>query len=188
MKPLSIEEIKQLKVGDWVWVIGIERKFNEYGQIKCNSQEKWVGGTYEYLYFNYGKTWIAYKNKEQAECEGIIYEFPCELGTPIYYIRKQCGYFFDDNEDNCCKHYKRKVWYEGREECNLVHKDLCSFNLEIYCEECKNRLKIEETNFRFHLRENIYGTDYYNKNLSLYDTYFLSKKQAEQKLKELRGE
>lgn len=76
MKPLSIEEIKQLKCGDWVWVVGIERKFNEYGQIKCNSQEKWVGGTFEYLYFNYGKTWLAYRNKEQAECKGELVEFP----------------------------------------------------------------------------------------------------------------
>lgn len=105
MKALSIEELKVLPVGDYVWVVGIEHDFSEYGQIKCNSQEKWVSGTSEYLYFNYGKTWVAYKNKEQAECKGELVELPYKIeklhiGDTIYYIQE---YF----NDATLKHEKK---------------------------------------------------------------------------------
>lgn len=196
MKPLSIEEIKQLEEDDYLWIVDFENNNNEYYKIVCNGQIvlklNIIGDrcSWDVYYKDYGTKWLAYKNKEQAECKGTLIEFPCELGATIYYIKKQCRDFFNDfkdNEDNWCEDYEPQGWYE-EERCNLVNKYGCSLNLEIYCEECKNRLKIEETKFCLELREHIYGTDYYNKNFSLSNTYFLTKKQAEQKLKELRGE
>lgn len=80
MKPLTIEELKALEVGDWVWVELIHRledvdKFTEgqyfqihYGGINSIQCYK-LGGSNELLllFSDYGTKWIAYKNKEQAE-------------------------------------------------------------------------------------------------------------------------
>ena len=197
MKPLSIEELKNLIIGTWVYLTDKDGYLGRYvvkAEAPIEEDDKTfnfdsLSGSWTYNYRYYGTKWLAFKNKEQAECKCISYKFPCELGTTIYYIKKQCRDFFndfDDNEDNWCKHYIQGNWYD-EERCNLINKDCCSFNLEIYCEECKNKLKIEETNFCLELRDKIYGTDYYNKSLSLSHTYFLTKEDAEQKLKELRG-
>lgn len=77
-KPLTIEQLKALEVGEWVWLICIRegrhsdgfyvrkegRAFNDtkfvYDHINCDDYEV------DY-YSNYGKTWLAYKNKEAAE-------------------------------------------------------------------------------------------------------------------------
>lgn len=196
MKPLSIEELKELKENDYFWLVNINDANKNIYISNISYTKETLSGLDFYNYSrrmkwdNYGKTWLAFKNKEQAECKGVMYEFPCELGTTIYYIKKQCRDFFndfEDNEDNWCEDYEQGSWYDV-ERCNLASKDYCSLNLEIYCEECKHRLKIEETKFCIELRDKIYGTDYYNKNFSLSNTYFLTKEQAEQKLKELRGE
>lgn len=69
-KPLTIEELKTLPVGEWVWVIFTWTKWQgEYMTIDnlcvCDSSQN------EYLYSDYGKTWVAYKNKEQAEGKSI---------------------------------------------------------------------------------------------------------------------
>lgn len=71
MKPLTIEELKALPVGEWIWVDFSVRNEKFYAQIKknnavyadLNSLRLWQ----EFDYSDYGKTWIAYKNKEQAE-------------------------------------------------------------------------------------------------------------------------
>lgn len=72
-KPLTIEELKVLQVGDWVWIVD---------PTSNNSGTYWI--KYEYLLFNpmneyfkdlvvvedYGKYWVAYKNKEEAKNTG----------------------------------------------------------------------------------------------------------------------
>ena len=79
MKPLTIDELKALQVGDWVWVVDKTSEFlgerTYYSQILFNpiddigavlgSDEQHCGC---YNMSNYGKTWRAYKNKEQANC------------------------------------------------------------------------------------------------------------------------
>lgn len=72
MKPLTIEELKALSVGEWIWVVDIESpKGSGYWQIHGfakthihlnQSASKWIIPT-----ALYGKEWVAYKNKEQAE-------------------------------------------------------------------------------------------------------------------------
>lgn len=80
MKPLTIEELKALPIGDWVWIVVlksdcINKAHNgKYYHIQhCGSfgdKELWCGwqgyGT-AFEYSDYGTKWIAYKNKEQAE-------------------------------------------------------------------------------------------------------------------------
>lgn len=70
MKPLTIEELKALEVGDWVWLKDIEQNEDNYAII-INSKEKFgfltINRHFAFDYEAYGKTWLAYKNKEQAE-------------------------------------------------------------------------------------------------------------------------
>lgn len=82
MKPLSIEELHALNDGDWVWVEDNEKpEETGYRQVKYevgNSlcvREGYIKYTLEYA--DYGKSWIAYKNKEEAETKGDILELPC---------------------------------------------------------------------------------------------------------------
>lgn len=77
MKPLTIEELRNLEVGDWVWVVNLYRNESHYAQ-------KVYGGEFDNFHFNttddeyymsdIGQRWLAYKNKEQAECKGEIAE------------------------------------------------------------------------------------------------------------------
>lgn len=78
MKPLTIEQLKELPVGDWVWFI--RGDISSYRQIaskdpcgcllESRPYESWLN------YSDYGKMWLAYKNKEHAEVKGEIVELP----------------------------------------------------------------------------------------------------------------
>lgn len=89
MKPLTIDEIKSFKVGDWVWlnVTGV----SSYAEIEAQSNDriflncKYIYGS-NYSYHLYGKTWLAYKNKEQAEAKGEIVELMLKAGDTIYIV------------------------------------------------------------------------------------------------------
>ena len=101
MKPLTIEELKALSERDWVW---IEVKTFEYAcrtpQVKgyyqkedfCGAEKdlvflgRMVGVTSGFQYADYGKQWIAYKNKECAESNGEWVVLPCELGQLLYAV------------------------------------------------------------------------------------------------------
>lgn len=80
MKPLTIEELKALNVGDWVWIefriecMKKERKC--YVQIPNDNEAIMEWNFTPLKYSDYGNTWIAYKNKEIAECKGELVEFP----------------------------------------------------------------------------------------------------------------
>lgn len=81
MKPLTIEQLEALEVGDWVWITDADGDLGGYAR-KCvcfneNEFQYETIETYEaYNYADYGKTWLAYKNKEQAEAKGEIVELP----------------------------------------------------------------------------------------------------------------
>lgn len=87
MKPLTIDELKALEVGDWVWIVnkanpkrtGYFEIFDKtYNSIILFRTRKFADA--ELFYTDYGKTWLAYKNKEQAEAKGEIVEF----GIPFF--------------------------------------------------------------------------------------------------------
>lgn len=71
-KPLTIEQLKALPMGEWVWLdfqYSLDRRHNGYYQIKANAERTEVilcGIEHDYLLCDYGTTWLAYKNKEQA--------------------------------------------------------------------------------------------------------------------------
>lgn len=80
MKPLTIEQLKALEVGDWVYVIDLKRKnYAAYVQKDTKATDKFNQLTWTLFYCYYGKQWFAYKNKEQAECKGD--RFTCEDST-----------------------------------------------------------------------------------------------------------
>jgi len=74
MKPLTIEELKALEVGDWVWVI--DKDYEEQGNYVSilDVAISWletdsINGVEAFYWEDYGTKWLAYKNKEQAEAE-----------------------------------------------------------------------------------------------------------------------
>lgn len=78
-KPLTIEELKALKVDDWVWFVrnctdlntGDEYEESEYRRIYAIEEKRILfaaGYMQNIAHFNkHGRDWVAYKNKEQAE-------------------------------------------------------------------------------------------------------------------------
>lgn len=106
MKPLTIEELKSLKVGDWVWILDFSKTVykpisdsGSYYRIddsgKNTDKELWCHCSaigHGFNYSDYGKTWLAYKNKEQAEAKGEIVELPCKLGQKLYAIISETIY------------------------------------------------------------------------------------------------
>ena len=96
-KPLTIDELKALKVGDWVWVEVINvpnGSFRGYYQIRPNAERSkliFCGIEHDYSIMDYGTKWLAYKNKEQAECKGEIVELPCHWGDTVYFIDHKWG-------------------------------------------------------------------------------------------------
>lgn len=92
MKPLTIEELKKLEVGDWVWIVGLVYKTGFYIKKQAtNIIEKeytfYGVGAGGYDYADYGTMWLAYKNKEQAEAKGEIAKWSCnKAGENIYKI------------------------------------------------------------------------------------------------------
>lgn len=85
MNALTIEELKALKRDDWVWLESISDEctlaWDKAYYVICErdpddpSVFEAIGGVTTrnrcYLYFEeYGKTWLAYKNKEQSEKDG----------------------------------------------------------------------------------------------------------------------
>ncbi len=101
-KPLTIDELKALKVGDWVWISRLNNK-RASGYVTdinftakmftCKSINR-VSTTARIA--DYGKTWTAYKNKEEAE-----------KSTPD--IKKKCC-------NNCrCKGF-------GEDRCDKLNK------------------------------------------------------------------
>lgn len=105
MKPLTIEQLKSLEVGDWVWIIDFEKTVykpisdsGKYFQIHYTGQNtlQFYNGNNDLLvlFSDYGTKWLAYKNKEQAECKGEIVELPCkeELKNIIFYSCNREGH------------------------------------------------------------------------------------------------
>lgn len=85
MKPLTIEQLKSLEVGDYIWYERLGT--NTKGYIKKNTTSPdvfcmFIGHPVDYS--DYGKTWLAWKNKEQAEAKSEIVELLCRVGDTVY--------------------------------------------------------------------------------------------------------
>lgn len=141
-KPLTIDELKALQVGDWVWLERVseeeipaqlydEQFYYRVAAVGDDYKEKFfeaVGGELRHRailnYEDYGKTWLAYKNKEQAEAieerfthedstyyekalvrlqelenkiaKGEIVELPCKIGDPIWVVYRDFDHRFNE--------------------------------------------------------------------------------------------
>lgn len=87
MKPLTIEQLKSLEVGEWAWVVDKDYKEGYYAQISYQdisavTIDSNIGGLEEIYDSDYGTKWLAYKNKEQSEAKGEIVELPCLVEIP----------------------------------------------------------------------------------------------------------
>ena len=140
---------------------------------------------------------------EDAEEAGLIKRLPCKEGTPIYYIRKDCGSndgykeefrpTKEFNED--CEHFEDGFW-ETPEYCKYFDMindsycdyDYCSLDLKIICDKCKDRLTIHKDCFNLSYINRVYNTPQFNPKTSLRDTYFLTVEEAEKKIEELQNE
>lgn len=99
MKPLTIEELKNLPLGEWVWIIDTSEVTKEdydgsmYARKYYQSfPDKYfdcgtLGRGYSFKYADYGTKWTAYKNKEQAECDGEILNLPCKVGDTVWLVK-----------------------------------------------------------------------------------------------------
>ena len=78
---LTVEELKALELGDWVWIISTQEAVKEGYGGSMYARKYWqdfpnvffncgtLGRGYSFKYEDYGTKWLAYKNKEQAEAE-----------------------------------------------------------------------------------------------------------------------
>ena len=96
-KPLTLEEVKALEVEDWVWIdyLTLPKEHNEYVLKSSQSTDSRLYdildaneyGEETYLtYDSYGESWLAYRNRESAECKGTITELPCAVGDTMWLL------------------------------------------------------------------------------------------------------
>lgn len=172
MKALSIEELKAMELGDWVWIVEKENAYpnNYFHGEYCHITPPyidglcygWQGSGGCYKYSDYGTKWLAYKNKEQAECKGELVELPCNVGDKVYYLNMHPSVSLKTN-----------TIYEGKVVRFHILNSFNSLDMDVFLD-----IKIH----------NEYGTTEISNTKDFGVLVFKTKEQAEQKLKELRGE
>ena len=119
MNELTIDELKSLEVGDWVWVVAKEPyERGVYLQKDTNSQERFNQLSWTLPYSDYGTKWVAYKNKEQAEakehCVICHKDISMELPKIDTYGNHYCGECYSDK----CK---KELLKAENEELKAMH-------------------------------------------------------------------
>lgn len=93
-KPLTIEELKALPVNDWVWVVHPITSNGTYGKITGYDGYKYVETEDNRISLgdiHYGNTWLAYKNKEQAEDKDEIRKQTAKEILQEIFSNETCG-------------------------------------------------------------------------------------------------
>lgn len=120
MKPLTIEQLKALPVGDWVWIVTPTNTGEYYLKFYESDEDSFTGGSLHYgfnaSYEDYGTKWLAYKNKEQAETKGEIVELPCI--REVFKKNKPTYRVFFLRDDNFIDSYAE--WTEEEAERRLA--------------------------------------------------------------------
>lgn len=118
---LTIQQLKQLEKYDWVYVV-LDDHEGYYMKGVDDDDEFVPSGVFSMglTYATYGKTWRAYKNKEEAEGRSIPFEvfvkmwsdiegddLPCAFGIFHDYVLKTNPHWCQDhigdcNSDGCC--------------------------------------------------------------------------------------
>lgn len=92
MKALTLEQLKALEIGEWVYVVDLENKSGGYYHLITPYSNTFCGETidgerhsmYICQYSSYGKTWVVYRNKEEAECKEKIVKLICEVDDKVF--------------------------------------------------------------------------------------------------------
>lgn len=123
-----------------------------------------------FAFDTYGKTWLAYKNKEQAERKGEIVELPFKLGDRLFYVEYDGGglpcdissqIFIGGNKEYA---FLSPTIYDGEERETV--DSLCEYYFNDY-QEYENECDCI---------------------VAPYAECFLTKQEAERRLEELKGE
>lgn len=86
-KSLTLKEVMDMEVGDWVYLKRGDKELyarvvgKKNDAFVCNHNSDWT----PLPYASYGDTWVAYKNKEQAETTGEVIDFPVMVGDTVYF-------------------------------------------------------------------------------------------------------
>jgi len=208
MKPLTIEELKALPVGGWVWlkILKIINIVAEDNGIVCRMPESFYCKKFgfssdeesifycnasirnEFCYSDYGTKWIAYKNKEAAEekeqCVICHKDISSELPKIDIYGNHYCGKCYLDK----CE----KELLQEKEARGEIVKLPCKKGDPIWVVylDVDNNYKIAETVcVGFNIDENPIRII---TSFSCYDWVrkgnFIDKTEAERRLAELKGE
>lgn len=181
MKALTIEEIVKIAQNkEPIYMVALVDDTNGLFPIKAyyfpvvvyenNSDEvacfqmfnRLVNGLV-YLIEDYGKTWLAYRNKEQAECKGELVELICKLDDTIY-----VPWIFDGVSSIA----ELQVVFI---EINKLHNNYVT-NLG----ETIDMDNFKEFRYYQRMHHGVYSEQDFNK------VWFKDKKLAEQKLEELK--
>lgn len=205
-RPLTIDELKALQVGDWVWIIDEDFKDGRYREITIQNEAEptllyvasWSNPAKVYSYSDYGTKWLAYKNKEQAETKGEWVELPCKascVAVEAYEVESECSFCdFEIEGDHCpyCKFQDKRKKYHG--------KPICKYELtsrfipidKLSGMECLDKAKAQQECDKLNYDHACAVRVYCGRSLYLDDMGDLVKsiteEQAEARLKELRGE
>lgn len=178
MKSLTIEQLKSLEVGDWVYIVDIGRQVTtrEYRII----ENKDTNGLYLQgicfsgfrPYTSLGKDWLAYKNKEMAEAKEKCTICHMNLSNILPKVDK----------------YENKY-------CNGCYEAKCKLENIKAAKQAKTNGKMVELPEPFiDTSKNAYGKTIYLVYRSRIDVYcplddiYLDETKAERRLAELKGE
>lgn len=149
MKPLTIEELKALEVGDWVWVEWETQDPIDWRNVKQkayfkiiepeNSDSIRFNNFVPMNYSDYGKTLLAYKNKEQAEeeqCANCDRNISDELPKVDIDGKRYCGECYGDKCKGDAEVNRLYAFVIDREEiyrfiCKNTTQALLSFTINI---------------------------------------------------------
>lgn len=190
MKPLTIEELRALQVGDWVWVVELDKSYSHYVQLREVDYKiygEWLHGYKSYEFASYGTKWLAYKNKEQAEQKEKCVICHMSLKNVLPKIDKYGNHYCNGCYAAKCKlenikaakqaNNKRDLYqtafelilqdvYDNRLQVDVLSCSSCPF-MEVIFDECENQGLYEDCKKRW-------------------KDYYLS--QAKRRLAELKGE
>lgn len=123
---------------------------------------------------------------------------PAMPGDTLWKIVKDCcrndgkvEYFKPIPEFNThCKHYEEASWWDSPAVCKAVREDgedgdYPDLNLDIWCEECKNRFCISRERFSWGMMTRVVGTEMYDESTRPEDRLYLTKEQAEEEVKRI---
>lgn len=163
-------------------IIAVQRKLDEGKSL----DEKTLIDIRDYL-----TEYLAIKHNY---VKGLVQNLPCPIGTKLYEIKKACektsGYMEfwrpDPVHDSDCEHFEDSFYetpsrclFEGIEEQNEdFEPDYCDLNLNIFCQNCIDRLCLHPVLFDLSKTNQVYGTPQFNPQTKREDILFLTKEAA----------